>query len=216
MTRKKLYIEQAMVDKTVATREALITRIREFADHLKSEGVLLTKEILNQFMQQGWPAVQAILVNQAKKKLKVHGKFLSETLENDADRIAREFHKYHQRIRDAVAAAHISASEVEIKYGKPVLSDKDKDEIREQYTVYLQEQDEDLYTELLDFMKALEKLSTFLDQRDIDLREHLVAPLTESDYILSEPTIHTLRDDTLFISSENLPWIRINPKFFAR
>lgn len=217
MTRKKLYVEQAMVDRTIAAREVLIEKIREFSDHLKSEGISLTHEILNKFLQQGYPAIQNILIAEAQKgmkKMKIAGTLISGSVEEQASKIAREFHEYHQWILDAQVKAHISSSQVTIQDGIPVLTDEEKKEIEERFTVYLREEDEDLYAELEEFMKAFEKLSAFLKDRNIDLMEHLEASVTENDLIMVEPGIYEIRNDTLFIGKENAPGIRINPKYF--
>ncbi|MFC2112110.1 hypothetical protein ACFLTA_02485 [Bacteroidota bacterium] len=226
MTRKKLYVEQAMVERTAEARLHLIEKIREFSDHLKSEGITLSQKILHDFLQEGYPAIQKILITEAQKnlkKLKISGTLVSESMKAEAGSIASQFEKYYQWILDAQMKAHVSAEQVTIENGIPVLTDAEKKAIEEQFTCYLEEEDTELYTKLQEFVKGYNELFGYLSEKNLGLDTHLVGALQENNHIMVEPGVYEIRNDTLFIGEGAIEVdgdvqnrIAVNPKYFKK
>jgi len=226
MPRRKLYIEQRMVDRTIATREKLIQKIREFSDHLKTEDITLTQEILHDFLQENYPAIQKLLIIETRKnlkKLKISGGLVSRSMEDEARRIASGFEKHYKWILDAQADAHISFDQVTIEKGIPVLTDKEKKEIEEQFTCYLEEEDQELYAKLDAFAKSYNQLFGYLGKKDLGLQTHLIIALTKNSHVMVEPGVYELRNDIFFMSGEAIEAegdtqakLQINPKYFKR
>lgn len=226
--QKPLFIEQNLVDKAIEARRNLIGKIREFGDQLRKEGIILNHEILNRFLQQGWSAIRDLLIAKARegmKKMKVAGTLISRSMEEEAARIAHGYDKYHLGIQEAILKAHISSEEVTLqKNGTPALTEEDMQNIRAQFTYYLAEKDQELYSKLEEFCKHHNQLCQYLAGKDLGLQIHLVAALTENDHVMSEPGIYEIRSDILFLSQGSMQVegdnqaekLIVNPKYFAR
>lgn len=220
--RIKLFEESKLIDYDIECRKKAIGHIEAFRQALADEGVILTNEILDKYIQGGYPIISRILLDSAKerlKKLKV-GSLVLESLESDALRIAKlQFDSYQQPIQKALADCGISAYEIAFEKGIPVLTEEQELQIRESWTVYLKTiEDKELHSNLQAFTKVYQELDNYLREKGIlpKLSDCLITALANNAFILSEIGIPPeLRPDTFLMTGENDQLV-INPKYWMK
>jgi len=167
--KEKLFVEEDVLNHILKTRRGMIDHLNEFSGALNREGITLTNEILSLFIQTGYPVITDLLISQTKEdlaRLKIQGQLITESLFEEAEKLAREqFGSYQRSIQTHLEKCQISADELTIEDGQAIFTKQEQDRIREQFTYYLAPENKELYDRLLAFTESYNELFAWLSQK---------------------------------------------------
>lgn len=226
MTMKKselplqVFVNKAAVGKKTDALENLVEVIGEFANELETDGVTLDDDLLNQFVQDGTPAIVRRLVETAEGP----GSFmLVNELSAGARRTANseKYEKLYRKIQQRILKAGRPHTDVVILNGRPSVRGNILEEIQKRHTVTLDsENDVEFYEKLTDFVKKFNDLHQYIK----DNRPGALPLIKQMNYLIFK--YHNHKGDEILTSghyiisklSENREDIEVivNPLYFKR
>jgi len=214
---KKLHFEKEIFENEIQKKQAYVDKVNEFGEVLNSEGIALKADILEDFCNGGKPYMEELLVDETIKKfnskeLQVNSIML-EGFKRDAATVANKFSPFQAPMISAASKAASDPYQLTYKNGKVSLSEKVKQELEEDLTLMLRDEDKKLHA-------RLEKLAEFLNtetellqaEKAGSLQRHLELALTENRTWTHPRFGPVLRDDMLFI--RNGSKFEVNPAWF--
>jgi hypothetical protein len=216
---KKIYFNSEACEADIKARQGFYSRINAFSKDLEAEGIVLTNDILGQFLSRGIPYLSELLVQAGAKQYERAGITVTSVILGGLDQAARaaasQFEKHLLPLQHAQHSAHISWNEANIlDDGQAVFSDPEKKEIQKRHTVYLKKESEPLYEKLVQVAEYLNQCSEELKEENLDLMETLKVIMNENSFVQdANMKLHPRGDIILLLNRQGK--IEVNPVIFS-
>jgi len=205
---KAIYVEEKAAEAAIEARRKYIEAINALGSDLQKENIILTNEILTNFMSGGDEYLAGLLVSEAvgqynKAGIQVNS-LMMQGLQQNSRAVASGFNKHVMPITIASQGTGIGPDGVTLEEGKAVFTKADEKQIMKEHTSFLKKEDEPLFERLRHFVASINAM-------DSELNAELGAPLsdclrlayTEAGRVTDANMQLRLRDDIPFVLDQD-------------
>jgi hypothetical protein len=167
--KELIYQDEKVIQKEIDSRIELNNTIIEFMSFLINRGVNAKKEHVISFMDHGIPYIHQLLLDDAKKeikRLKINSVGIQNNMLAGIEKQADDFQNIFNGISEKRnKCGGISIDEISFQENKPIISDSDIEQIKEKYSIYLYNEDQEKIWKLQkEFAKAFNQFENGLKE----------------------------------------------------
>jgi hypothetical protein len=215
-----LYVNREAIRQQNASFESFLDKVNELAEGLEKEGVKLDEKLLDDFLQNGHPAISKRIMAGAEAQGNM--KYLHEQVKAGAIRSAAQFQGFYDALHTEILRSGHGLESITFLNNRACPRGGVLEEITRRNTITLKSpEDREFYEQISKFAKQFNEMTDWVKQNRPDLgsfRDEVIIALTEVPFYMDRNFKKTMRDDTYMIleSTEEISNLVVNPLYFAK